>query len=260
VDSGSPGAGAGGRALIRVSESPHGLPVTPTSPNLAFMIEARALLRPALLPVLVAVVVAWVVLAVAPMSNFWVMWLAMTVAMMIPSATRPLARAASGSALRGGLFVTGYVVVWGAMGIPALLILRAVTWTPTWIAATWIVAGAYQLTPVMRRHLTNCSSISFHDDPLRYGLRQGLRCALSCGPLMVAVSVTAMAVPQLWLALAVMVVMTAFICWEKRSSTTMRALAVSGLAMLMIAGVAWAVAGNGSRASHDMPGMSMSAR
>ena len=260
MDSGSPGAGAGGRALIRVSESPHRLPVTPTSPNLASMIEARALLRPALLPVLVAVVVAWVVLAVAPMSNFWVMWLAMAVAMMIPSSTRPLARAASGSAVRGLIFSSGYVAVWAAAGIPALLILRAVTWTPTWIAVSWIVAGAYQLTPVMRRHLTACSGITFHGDPLRYGIRQGFRCAISCGPLMVAVSVTAMAVPQLWLALVILVVMTAFICWEKRSSTTVRALAVSGLAMLMIAGVAWAVAGNGSRASHDMPGMSMSAR
>ena len=257
MDSGSPGAGAGGRALIRVSESPHRLPVTPTSPNLASMIEARALLRPALLPVLVAVVVAWVVLAVAPMSNFWVMWLAMAVAMMIPSSTRPLARAASGSAVRGLIFSSGYVAVWAAAGIPALLILRAVTWTPTWIAATWIVAGAYQLTPVMRRHLTNCSSISFHDDPLRYGLRQGLRCVLSCGPLMVAVTVTAMAVPQLWLALAIMVAMTAFICWEKRSSTTARALAATGLAMLVIAGVAWAVAGSGTTAGHDMSGMSL---
>ena len=77
---------------------------------------------------------------------------------------------------------------------------------------------------------------------------------------MVVVSVTAMAVPQLWLALVILVLMTAFICWEKRSSTTVRALAVSGLAMLMIAGVAWAVVGNGASASHDMPGMSMSSR
>lgn len=216
------------------------------------------LLQPALMPVFAAVVVAWAVLAVAPMSNFWVMWLAMAVAMMVPSATRPLARAASGSAWRGATFVAGYVAVWALMGIPALLILRAVTWTPTWIAAAWIFAGVYQLTPVMRRHLTNCSAISFHDDPLRYGLRQGLRCALSCGPLMIAISVTAMAVPQLWLALVILVGMTAFICWEKRSSTTTRALAVSGLAMLMIAVVAWAVAGSGSSAGHDMSGMSLS--
>jgi predicted metal-binding membrane protein len=222
------------------------------------MIEARALLRPALLPVFLAVVVAWVVLAVAPMSNFWVMWLAMAVAMMIPSATRPLARAASGSAARGLIFSFGYVAVWAAAGIPALLILRAVTWTPTWIAVSWIVAGAYQLTPVMRRHLTACAAISFHGDPLRYGFRQGLRCAIACGPLMVAVSVTAMAVPQLWLALVILVVMTAFICWEKRSSTTVRARVVSGVAMLMIAGVAWAVAGNGAVAPHGMPGMSIS--
>jgi len=215
------------------------------------------LLRPALLPVLAAVVGAWVILAVLPMSNFWVMWLAMAVAMMLPSATRPLARAASGSAMRGGIFAIGYVAVWAAMGIPALLILRAVTWTPTWIAATWILAGAYQLTPLMRRHVTTCSSIAFHGDPLRYGLRQGLRCVLSCGPLMVAVTVTAMAVPQLWLALAIMVVMTAFICWEKRSSTTARALAATGLAMLLIAGVAWAVAGSGTTAGHDMSGMSL---
>ena len=216
------------------------------------------LLRPALLPVLAAVVVAWAVLAVAPMSNFWVMWLAMAVAMMVPSVTRPLARAASGSAWRGGTFVAGYVAVWALMGIPALLILRAVTWTPTWIAAAWILAGVYQLTPVMRRHLTNCAAISYRGDPLRYGLRQGLRCALSCGPLMIAISVTAMAVPQLWLALITLVIMTAFICWEKRSSTTTRALAVSGLAMLMIAGVAWAVAGSGSSAGHNMSGMSLS--
>jgi len=74
---------------------------------------------------------------------------------------------------------------------------------------------------------------------------------------MVAVTVTAMAVPQLGLALAIMVVMTAFICWEKRSSTTARALAATGLAMLVIAGVAWAVAGSGTTAGHDMSGMSL---
>ena len=260
MDPGPARSSARGRALIRVSESLHRLPASTVPSTLGLMTEARVLLRPALLPVLSAVVVAWVVLAVVPMANFWVMWLAMAVAMMIPSATRPLARAASGSAARGLIFSCGYVAVWAAAGLPALLILRAVTWTPTWIAVSWILAGAYQLTPVMRRHLTACSGISFRGDPLLYGIRQGLRCAVSCGPLMVVVSVTAMAVPQLWLALVILVLMTAFICWEKRSSTTVRALAVSGLAMLMIAGVAWAVVGNGASASHDMPGMSMSSR
>ena len=223
------------------------------------MPEARALLRPALLPVLAAVIAAWAVLAVAPQSNFWVMWLAMAVAMMLPSATRPLARAAQGSSARGMMFAAGFLMLWAVAGVPAWLIMRSVTWTPSWIAAVWAAAGMYQLTPVMRRHLSTCASIDFRNDPLRYGVRQGVRCVTSCGPLMIAVSVTAMVIPQLWLALAVLVAMTALVCWQKRVSTSPRAVAAWGLAIVLVAAVAWVVAGSGA-VHHDMPSMSMSAR
>ena len=63
-----------------------------------------------------AVAAAWVVLALVPVSHgltaFGAMWLAMSVAMMVPTVMRPMQRAAAGSPRRAWLFLGGFVAVW----------------------------------------------------------------------------------------------------------------------------------------------------
>ena len=218
----------------------------------------RAVTRqPALVPVALAVVVAWVVVAVTPMHAFWTMWVAMAAAMMLPSVVRPLARAAEGSPWRAAAFAAGFLAVWTLAGVPALLITHAVAWTPAWLATAWIVAGTWQIA--LRGRFSTCRSIAYRGRAGEYGVRQGLRCVATCGPLMIAVGVTVMAVPSLALALLLLVAVTALVCWEKSPRRSSRMVAAVGLAMVLVAGVVWVVAGNGPQAhgGHAMAGMSV---
>jgi predicted metal-binding membrane protein len=167
-------------------------------------------------------------------------------------------RAAEGSVGRAWLFVGGFVAVWLAAGIPAFLAMRVVAWTPGWIAAVWIAAGAYQLTPFMQRNLTTCRSIRFDGDPGRYGARQGLRCVASCWPVMLAVMLTEMELPGNVLPMLALVGVTALLCWEKRPQTTARALAGVGLAMLLVAAGGVVLFGGGGASAHHSAGSSRS--
>jgi predicted metal-binding membrane protein len=208
----------------------------------------------ALGPVAVLMAAGWAVLAVATdhtaIGAFVGMWAAMTVAMMIPTVLRPLLRAADGSAARAWAFLAGFVAVWLAAGIPTFLVMNAIAWTPFWIAAAWFVAGAYQLTPVMHRHLGTCRAIRFEGDPLTYGLRQGWRCVASCWPVMLAVMVAVMALAGTVLPLLALVAVTALLCWEKEPGTTRRAVTSVGMAMLLVAAGAFALAGGGGVVHH----------
>ncbi len=205
----------------------------------ALVLSPRRFPAVVIVPAAVLVLAGWVVLALArdhaSASTFTAMWLAMSVAMMIPTVARPLLKAAEGSVGRALGFVSGFVLIWAIAGIPSFVVMNAVAWTTGWIAAMWIAAGAYQLTPLMQRHVITCRSIRFDDDPLRYGLRQGLRCVASCWPVMMAVMLTAMALPGTALPLLALVGVTVLLCWEKRPQTTTRSLAAVGMAMLLIA-------------------------
>ncbi len=220
-------------------------------------VNRRALAQPALVPVGVVVVAAWVLVALTPMDRFWTMWLAMAVAMMVPSVSRPLARAADGSPLRALAFTAGFVAVWAAAGVPALLLGRAITWTPGALALAWAVAGAWQLLPWVRRQLVTCRSVGYHGNPSAYGLRQGLRCVTSCGPLMIAAGATMMLLPQLWLSMLLLVAVTALVCWQKSPLRSSRTLVVVGMAMLLLGAVSWTLVGNGASAGHPGHAMSM---
>lgn len=206
----------------------------------------------AIAPVTGAVVAAWVVLAFATdhstVTSFSVMWVAMSIAMMVPTTVRPMMRAADGSARRAWTFLGAYVAVWLAAGVPAYLVMNAVAWTPFWIALVWITAGLYQVTPGMHRLVRSCGSVRFTGDPLRYGLRQGVRCVASCAPAMLAVMVTAMSLPGLVLPLALLLGLTVLLCWEKEPSTPRQALMGVGMAMIMVAVVGVMVLGGGGAA------------
>lgn len=221
------------------------------------MVTALLSARPAfaarvLAPAAAAVLAAWVVLVFATdhgsVASFSLMWVAMSIAMMIPTTTRPMMRAADGSAFRAWVFLAGYVTVWIAAGIPAYLLMNAIAWTPFWIALAWISAGLYQVLPVMHRLNRSCSSVRFAGDPLGYGVRQGLRCVGSCAPVMLAVMVTAMSLPGLLLPLALLLGLTVLLCWQKEPSTPRQALMGAGMAMILVAVLGVMVFGGGGTA------------
>ena len=209
----------------------------------------------ALVPGALLVLGAWAVVGLAAdhgsAPSFARMWAAMSVAMMLPTTVRPMLRAADGSAARAWEFTGGFVAVWLAAGVPAFVLMSAITWTPFWIAVAWLVAGAYQLTPFMHRQLRACRAIAFRNNAATYGMRQGVRCVLSCGPLMIAVMVTAMTLPGMLLPLLALVAMTALLCWQNQPSVAPRAVAAVGIAMLLVAAGGFVMLGGGGSAHHS---------
>jgi len=107
-----------------------------------------------------------------PLSEFLPMWSLMMTAMMLP-AVAPVAalylrsisaRAGANRSGRTVLFITGYLVVWAAFGIPAYIALRIVDdhvgqSTMRVIAIVLLAAaGVYQLTPLKTICLKHCRS------------------------------------------------------------------------------------------------------
>lgn len=223
---------------------------------------SRSLSLPGYLTVLLAVAAGWLVLVFVPSTHgaiaFADMWLAMTMAMMVPSVLRPMQRAASGSSVRAWQFVGGFAAVWLAAGVPTYFLMHAIEWTPAWIAVLWMVAGGYQLTSLMQRNVTDCRSIRFDGRPVRYGLRQGTRCVVSCGPMMLAVMVTAMTLTNSAVAVLLLIAVTVVICWEKRPRTNARWIVAVGLALVLVGAGAYVLGGGSPAAPHHAGGMSTS--
>lgn len=145
---------------------------------------------------------------------FLMVWMAMTVASMFPAITQTVlvhGRITANRTARGrasaptSLFVSGYLLVWSAIGIScyaaAVLVERVVpesTWTGAGsgrIAGGVVaVAGLYQFSGFKDRCLTECRSpMAFFAQhwrdgrlgALQMGLRHGLTCAGCCWVLMV---------------------------------------------------------------------------
>lgn len=206
-------------------------------------------------PVLAVVLVGWIVLAFATdhasMPSFALMWVAMSVAMMVPTVARPMMRASDGSASRAWMFLAGFVAVWLAAGVPAYLLMNAITWTPFWIALTWVAAGAYQSLPVTHRLIRSCRSVTYAGSPSSYGMRQGLRCVASCAPVMLAAMVTAMALPGFVAPVALLLGLTVLLCWEREPSTTRQALVTVGMVMMLAAVTGVMLFGGGAGHLHS---------
>ena len=220
----------------------------------AIALAPRRVRAGVLVPGAALVLAGWAVLAVArdhrELSAFAAMWAAMAIAMMVPTVLRPMMRAADGSVSRAWAFLAGFTAIWLVAGVPTYLVMNAIEWTPFWIAASWFVAGAYQLTPVMHRQLGTCRSVRYDGDAAAYGIRQGLRCVASCWPVMLAVMVTAMALPGTVLPLLALVAVTALLCWEKQPGVASRTIASVGMAMLLVAAGGYVLAGGGGSAHH----------
>jgi len=194
----------------------------------------------------------------AEAAAFVVAWLVMMTAMMLPSAMPMLivARAtATGSPARRAAhtaaFTSGYLLVWGAIGVVVYLAQRVAAglagsmpsvgdaWP--WIVATVVAgAGLYQFSPLKDACLGQCRSpISFIMTRWRAGIRGGLElgvrhgayCLGCCWGLM-AVLVVAGAMGLAWVALIALIVFA-----EKLLPGGRRAARLTGAALLVLAAV-----------------------
>jgi predicted metal-binding membrane protein len=124
-------------------------------------------------------------------------WVTMSAAMMLPSATPAaldVARASRG--LATVLFTAAYLAVWTAYGLAAYGFYRIVTAFDTgWLAwdragpyvagGTIVAAGLYELTPLKQALLGRCRRVGrAGPGALRSGLRNGLDCVGCCFGLM----------------------------------------------------------------------------
>ncbi len=135
---------------------------------------------------------------------FLIAWVAMMAAMMLPPVlpvVRRYAHAAAGRAAPAIVFVTGYLAMWGAVGVPAYLasirlnpMVHSCPWVGRVAGAVAVLAGLHQLTPLKAMCVRHCRwSISLpgpDDGPngvaraFVAGGRYGVYCVGSCWMLM----------------------------------------------------------------------------
>ena len=147
------------------------------------------------------------------MQSAWVSWLGawqhwtlMVGAMMLP-VVAPQVRRVSMRSLwsrrhRAAVsFVLGYVLVWLVLGAGLVAVVLAVgdeQQLAPWVAVVLLVAALWQVSGPRRRVLRRCASLRLGAatglaadlDCARAGLRSGVRCVLTCGPLMVAMALS----------------------------------------------------------------------
>jgi predicted metal-binding membrane protein len=153
---------------------------------------------------------------VLALGSFVVMWTVMMAAMMFPSVIPVVLAFATFSRSRGEsatlaatLFVLGYLVVWGALGVPAHWLLVAVAglrdatprlaaFLPALGGVMLIACGLYQLTPLKDACLNHCRVphlfLGHHwrdglGGAFLLGAHHGLYCAGCCASLMVVLMV-----------------------------------------------------------------------
>jgi predicted metal-binding membrane protein len=180
-------------------------------------------------------------------------WVTMTAAMMLPSASPMLlvyAKVASGSsrhpAASTSVFLVGYVVSWTAYGLVAYGLYRLVRaddpsfvgWSrggPIVAGSVIALAGLYQLTPMKRVCLRHCRTPfhfvlhRWHAGPLgalRMGVEHGLWCVGCCWALMLVLFAVGV------MSLTWMVIVAAVIFAEKVLPVGERLAAVFALALV----------------------------
>ena len=188
------------------------------------------------------------------LGSFLVMWTVMMAAMMFPAvipvvlAYKGLTRLRAGRPLVAAAgFVAGYLVVWGALGVPARALLAAADhvvgsapWTARAAGAVLVVCGLFQLTPLKDACLRHCRAphlfLGHHwrDGALGalvVGAHHGLYCAGCCASLMIVLLVVGV------MNVAWMVGLSALIYLEK--------VLPGGIVLGRLAGVALCVVGIG---------------
>lgn len=204
---------------------------------------------------------AWTALDV---TFAFVMWAVMMVAMMVPSAIPMVLtfatvqrkhRPAQGPLVPTGIFVLGYLVVWGGFaalaalaqwGLHAGALLDPMTAStgPLLGGALLVAAGVYQWTPIKHGCLTRCRTplgfllTEWRDSRLGalvMGLRHGVFC-LGCCWVLMSLMFALGVMNLLWIA-----VLAAFVLVEKVVPAGHRVSQVSGL--LFLGWGLWIVAG-----------------
>ena len=146
--------------------------------------------------VLAASAVAWALVVAQtrgmPGTGVWpyeLLWIAMTVAMMLPPATPMLLLVDRLSRAAVPLFALGYLLIWVGFGLVAYLVGRLVSWND--VGVLLVAIGAYQLLPFRHACLRRCRNplafLRAHADhgPLRTGIAHGGVCIGCCAGLMV---------------------------------------------------------------------------
>lgn len=175
-------------------------------------------------------------------------WATMTLAMMPPLAVPPIRHVAARSfATRRdraiGGFLAGMLGVWLLAGLVALTALGglpvALLSDPRAAAAAFLVASAWQLTPMKRAALLRCHRIvplaatgwRADRDCLRYGVTHGVDCVASCWAMMLAMAVGAHG-PMIGLGILLVAMHEQ---WSARARPAMSAGLLAGVALLMLA-------------------------
>jgi len=139
-------------------------------------------------------------------------WVPMTAAMMLPSATPTAARVARlAHRMPTVLFVIGYLAVWTVYGLAAYGLYRFIVSVDiSWLAwdkrgpylagAAIAAAGIYELTPVKRRGLRRCQSARHRGGALESGVGHGVDCVTCSAALMTVLFVLGL-MSLFWMAL-----------------------------------------------------------
>lgn len=144
--------------------------------------------------------------ALAAWSDAWQRWTVMVAAMMLPVVATQVRGVAVRSVWsrrhRSALaFLVGFLAVWFAVGGLAVAIpVAGGSPAPSglWTAGALLLAAGWHVSPVRRRVLRRCGAVRLGPttgsaadlDCARAGLRSGLRCVVTCGPMMVAMVVS----------------------------------------------------------------------
>jgi predicted metal-binding membrane protein len=188
------------------------------------------------------------------LAAFLIAWVAMMAAMMLPAilpVLRLYARASGRDTVAPmPFFLTGYAVVWSAVGVPAFIAWRSLDEpladaTPTAgriAGVVLVVAAIYQLSPLKQVCLRHCRSpLSFFMEHGRNlhrpsgavvaGARHGMFCVGCCWMLM-AVLVAFGTMQLAW-----MIGLAALILLEKATSIGERVSRVAGVGFLILGAV-----------------------
>jgi predicted metal-binding membrane protein len=186
-----------------------------------------------------------------PLGAFLIAWATMMAAMMLPAAlpvVRRYTHATDGNTAPAVIFVTAYLALWSATGIPAFLAYSRLNepmshphpWVGRFAGAVAIAAGIYQLTPLKTMCLRHChppiplwhrNHLDRATQAFLAGARYGIFCLGSCSMLFVLL-ITLGTMQLTWmLALSVII-------WLERLAPHRDKLTRATAAMLLALGVA----------------------
>lgn len=188
------------------------------------------------------------------LGAFVIAWVAMMAAMMFPAVlpvVKLYARAAAlGRAVPTAYFVLGYLAVWAAMAGPAYLAWRALAepladgrpWVARLAGATFLVAAAWQFSPLKSACLRHCRS------PLGFFLRFGGKLRRPLGAMRMGAVHGAFCFGCCWAIFAVLVglgtmnlawmaVLTALIILEKNARHGEAIARATGAALALVGGL-----------------------